>query len=110
MNTPRYTFAAVEPLPEQIVVPHGEPFSISVRLAEGSLWHPRQGQVQLGAQLPVRAPLRDRRYDFELPAQIAAGRLHVSIGDSRHEVRIEPVLRPELTSIVADVTMVPVRV
>jgi len=104
-NTPRYTFAAVESLPDKVVVPHGEPFSISVRLAEGSLWHPAQGQVQLGAQLPVQAPLRDGRYEFELPAQIAAGRLHVSIGDSRHEVKIEPVLRPELTSIVADVAL-----
>ncbi len=104
-NTPRYTFAAIESLPEQIVVPHGEPFTISVRLAEGSLWHPQRGQVQLGAQLPVQASLRDGRYEFELPAQIAASRLHVSIGDSRHDVRIEPVLRPELTAIVADVTL-----
>lgn len=104
-NTPRYTFAAVESLPEKIVVPHGEPFTISIRLAEGSRWRPQHGQVQLGAQLPVEAPLRGGRYDFELPAQIAASRLYVSIGDSRHEVRIEPVLRPELTSIVADVTL-----
>jgi len=105
MNTPRYTFAAVESLPDKIVVPHGEPFSIRVRLADGSLWHPRRGQVQLGTQLPVQSSLRDDRYEFELPGQIAAGRLRVSIGDSRHEVRIEPVLRPELTSIVANVAL-----
>ena len=104
-NTPRYTFAAVESLPEQIVVPHGEPFSISVRLAEGSLWHPQQGQVRLGTQRPVQSTLRDGRYEFELPPQIATNHLHVNIGDSRHEVQIEPVLRPELTSIVADVTL-----
>ena len=29
--TPRYTFAAVEPLPERIVVAHGEPFSLTVQ-------------------------------------------------------------------------------
>src|SRR5580658_9586046 len=31
-TTPRYTFAAVEPLPEQIVVAHGEPFTLALHL------------------------------------------------------------------------------
>ena len=33
-NTPRYTFAAVEPCQAQLVVAHGEPFSLAARLAE----------------------------------------------------------------------------
>ncbi len=33
-GTPRYTFAAVEPLPAEIVVPHGEPFQVAI--ASGS--------------------------------------------------------------------------
>lgn len=104
-STPRYTFAAVEPLPPQIVVPHGEPFRITVRLAAGSLWHPQQGLVQLGTQQAVSSPLRDGQYEFDLPAQIADGRLLVSIGDSRQAVQITPVARPELTSLIANVTL-----
>lgn len=104
-STPRYTFAALEALPREIVVPHGEPFGVGVRLAPGSLWQPRLGRVQLDKQRPVQSPLREGGYRFELPAQIADGRMHVSIGDSRHSSRIKPVLRPELTSIVADVTL-----
>ncbi len=104
-GTPRYTFAAVEPLPTEIVVPHGEPFQVAVRLAADSLWHPRQGQVQLDAQQPVLSPLQDGCYQFELPALIAEGRLRVRIGDARQVVRIKPMLRPELTSIVAEVTL-----
>ena len=104
-ETPRYTFAAVEPLPAEIVVPHGEPFQVAVHLAAGSLWHPRQGWAQLDEQPPVLSSLEDGCYRFELPGQIAEGQLHLSIGDARQVVRIRPVLRPELTAIVAEVTL-----
>ena len=104
-GTPRYTFATLETLPREIVVPHGEPFRVGVRLAAGSLWQPRLGRVQLDGQRPVQSPLQEGGYQFGLPAQIADGRLHVSIGDSRHFSRIKHMLRPELTSIVADVTL-----
>ena len=104
-GTPRYTFASLESLPGEIAVPHGEPFQVVVRLGAGSLWHPRQGRVQLDAQRPVFAPLQDGHYQFELPGQIAEGRLQVSIGDAGQVVRIKPMLRPELTSIVAEATL-----
>jgi hypothetical protein len=102
---PRYTFAALESLPAEIVVPHGEPFALAVRLRPGSLWQPHQGRVQLEVQRPVLALLQDGTYRFELPGQIAEGRLRVSIGDARQTVRIKPMLRPELTSVVAEVTL-----
>jgi len=101
----RYTFAAVKPLPAVIVVPHGEPFEITVQLESGSRWHPPQALAQLGAQSPVRSALQDDCYRFELPGQITEGQLQVSIGDARQVVRIRPMLRPELTSIVAEVTL-----
>lgn len=104
-ETPRYTFAAVEHLPEKIVVAHGEPFAVDVKLQEKSLSHPAQGTAQLGMQQPVEAALSDGRYRFELPQQIAAGQLDVNIGDSQQQVRIEPMLRPELTSVVAEVQL-----
>ena len=31
-DTPRYTFAALEPLPADLVVAHGEPFTVSAKL------------------------------------------------------------------------------
>lgn len=100
-DTPRYTFAAVEPLPERVIVAHGEPFSIAVRLNANTASRPSQGVVQLGEQQPVAATLRDDRYEFELPAQIDAGRLQIRIGDFLQSVRIEPKLRPELNSVAA---------
>lgn len=103
-NTPRYTFANVEPLPERIVVAHGEPFTLTLRLAANSASQPTQGIAQLGER-SVAASLREARYDFELPPQIDPGPLDVRIGDWRGRVQIEPKLRPELTSVVADISL-----
>ena len=104
-DTPRYTFAALEPLPDEIVVPHGEPFLVTVRLASHSRWRPESGQARLGDQPAVHASLAEGAYCFELPAQISDAILLVSIGDSKQVTRITPVLRPELTAISADVTL-----
>jgi hypothetical protein len=104
-DAPRYTFAALEPLPNRLVVAHGEPFSVTANLAGGTIWRPSRGTAHLGDQPPVTALLKDGRYQFELPPQIDAGRLEVRIGDARQRVQIQPTLRPELTSIVAAVTL-----
>ena len=100
-DIPRFTFASFEQLPERLVVAHGEPFTFTARLAAGSLSHPGQGTVQLGAQQPVTAALREGRYEFELPSQIESGRLDVRVGDFRQTIHVDPKLRPELTSIAA---------
>ena len=74
-------------------------------LTSNTVWRPAQGVARLGAQHPVVAPLRDGRYEFELPPQIDPGWLDITIGDATSRVRIEPTLRPELTSVVASVTL-----
>jgi hypothetical protein len=104
-DTPRYTFAAVAPLPGRLVVAHGEPFTVTARLENGTAWRPARGLAQLGHQAPVAAKLVDGRYEFELPPQIEPGVLTVRVGDARRVVRVEPTLRPELTSVVADVAL-----
>jgi hypothetical protein len=101
----RYTFTRVEPLPERIVVAHGEPFEVKVRLAEASSWQPKDGEIRLDGQEWVTAALQDGEYRFALPQQIAAARLSVRIGDVRERILVEPTLRPELTSIVARVAL-----
>jgi hypothetical protein len=104
-NSPRYTFAALEPLRSRMVVAHGEPFTVTARLAEDTVWHPARGEAQLETQTPVAAQLRDGRYEFELPSQIDPGWLTVRIGDAWQKVYVEPTIRPELTSLVAGVTL-----
>src|SRR5439155_3844309 len=73
-DTPRYTFAMVEDLPDRLVVAHVEPFSLTIRLAEQTVSRPQSGDVRIGAQPSVVAGLADGRYEFELPSQIDAAR------------------------------------
>lgn len=105
MATPRYTFAAVEPLPSQIVVAHGEPFALPVHLAAKTVTKPHEGSAQIGTQQPVAALLAGNSYQFNLPAQIAPQTIDVRIGDWRQRTHVEPMARPELTSAVAEITL-----
>jgi hypothetical protein len=104
-DVPRYTFAAVEALPARWVVPHGEPFTLAVRLDASSAWHPAQGVAWLGALPRVTARRDGGSYRFMLPPLIEPRWLEIRIGDARRRLRIDPALRPELTSVVADVTL-----
>ncbi len=102
---PRYTFAVVSTLPERVVVPHGEAFTLTTKLDSNALWKPEQGVLRLGEQAPIVARLVDGVYQFDIPAQIENSPLSLAIGDVRQNVKLEPVLRPELTGVVADIKL-----
>ena len=104
-DTPRYTFTSIEQVSNHLVVAHGEPFTVAVKLAGNTVWRPDQGEVQLGGQRPVAAKLREGRYEFELPGQIDDGWLSIRIGDLSQRIQVQPMMRPELASIGADVAL-----
>ena len=92
-------------MPGRLVVPHGEPFTIAVRLRPGSAWRPPR-ESPGSASKPRRGPAR------EGPVRVrAAGTDRRRAGSrsrsatAQRRLRIEPTLRPELTSVVADVTL-----
>jgi len=104
-STPRYTFTALEALPQRIVVPHGEPLAISLRLEEDSPWRPATGVGRLGAQTPVEASLAGEQYEFAFPPQLEGAPLEVKIGDALASAFVEPMLRPELSAVGAEATL-----
>ncbi len=104
-NTPRYTFTMVEKLPTQLFVAHGEPFEFKVKLADQTVSHPSHGIVQPGIQRPIKSLLTGNEYVFTLPPQIDTSELKIKIGDFAQQIQIEPVLRPELSSFLADVEL-----
>ena len=70
-NTPRYTFAALEPLRSRMVVAHGEPFTVTARSGRGYGLEPGQGRGPARRSdtgnrpasrrpIRVRAPVADR--------------------------------------------------
>jgi hypothetical protein len=95
----------IEPLPDQLVVAHGEPFTLTVRLAENTVWRPTQAEVRIGVQQPVAASLADGVYALELPPQIDTGWLDLRVGDFTQRLRLEPTLRPELKGIAAEIAL-----
>ncbi len=103
--TPRYTFAAVDKLPDPVVVAHGEPISLAVHLAQQTITKPGEAFARVDERASVAAPLREGSYAFDLPPQIAPAALQLAVGDWRQRVRIEPMARPELTSVTAQVSL-----
>ncbi len=104
-DTPRYTFAAIEPLPERLVVPHGESFEVSIALDQATQWKPSQAEVRLSGHTSEQASLENEGYRFQLPGQIEDTQLQVKVGDFSGQTAIEPKLRPELSSISAEVKL-----
>ncbi|MCH5374378.1 MAG: hypothetical protein JJ992_10395, partial [Planctomycetes bacterium] len=104
-DIPRYTFASIEPLPERMVVPHGEPFDLSITLQASSRWKPETAVVNLAGRAKQEARLADDRYDFSLPGQIQPLSLGLRVGDYRGQLHVEPTLRPELESLEATIAL-----
>ncbi len=105
-DTPRYTFARFDPLPQRLIVPHGEPLELVVRLSETTRRYPLNGYLQIGRGEPQRAEMQSAaQYAFSLPPLVQPSDLWVRIGDAIQRLRIEPTLRPELTAIEAQVSL-----
>jgi len=97
LATPRYTFASLEPFPDHVIVPHGEPFNVAVKLRERSEWRPNRARGQLGTQAPVTTLLGPAAsYAFDFPPQLAPAPLEIKVGDAWIHSRVEPMTRPEL--------------
>ncbi len=101
----RFTFAQIEPLAERQVVAYGEPFSIVVKPAAGSVWRPATASAQWNGEAPVRAALVDDQYRLEFAGRVASGRINISIGDAYASMEVEPMHRPEIETIAAKVEL-----
>ncbi len=104
-STPRYTFTAVQPLPDSIVVPHGEPFTVIAKLNADSRWHPRKAAPNSAnnPQSPPRSTTTNTPSNFRRKSNPALYNFPSAIGPAA--VLIDPQLRPELTSIVAQIKL-----
>ena len=101
----RYTFTRIAGLPERLVVPQGEPSDLAVTLAADTRSRPRLGTARITGQPPLTAVRQDDTYAFNLPPQLAPAALAVSVGDVRRRIAVEPMLRPEITAVTAEVVL-----
>lgn len=101
----RYTFARLEPVPERLVVPYAEPFPLNPGLAGTAEWRPGAATVRLPGRTRLSAPLREDRYEFAIPPQKETGSLALRVGDAKERILVEPLPRPELAVLEAEVRL-----
>ena len=103
-KTERYTFTKLDHPPYYWAVAYGEAFEITLRLTKESEQRPAAAIARYGLQPEVGTHLENGSYHFMFPGQQDPGTLVFKIGDLRHEVRVEPVPRPSVESVIAVVT------
>lgn len=101
----RYTFAQLEPVPATLVVPLAESFTLAPSLREETEWRPREGNLRLPGSTRLFALREEDRYVFAIPPQKEPGRLSLRIGDARESIAVDPLPRPELASLEAEVRL-----
>ncbi len=105
-NVDRYTFAQIDQLPAEIVVPHGEEFSLKAKLGQATRWSPKTGTAKSSAtRAAITTDLKDGEYEFLIPAQTRESQVNVRIGDVRESVRVQTATRPELKEMQASIQL-----
>ena len=102
-KTPRYTFTQLKPLPERLVVAQGEPFSLSLELAEGTKQQPESAAVTVGGDMPMTARRDGHAYPFRFNGMLTSQNLSFSAGDAHPAMRIDPLPRPAIARIDGEV-------
>ncbi len=103
-KTERYTFTKLENPPIYQAVAFGEAFELTLLLARESEQRPPSASANLGSQPGVECLLENGAYHFVFPGQQEKGTILFRIGDLRHQLTVEPLLRPSTEGIRALVT------
>jgi hypothetical protein len=102
-DTARYTFTVLETPPASLAVPFGETFDITLKLHRDSENRPSSGTARYGLQPEISAKRKSDVYNFSFPGQQEPGTIVFHVGDARHEIRIEPTLRPVAEKVSATI-------
>ncbi|MFN9233568.1 MAG: hypothetical protein ACK6D4_02865, partial [Planctomyces sp.] len=101
---PRYTFATVQPVPQSLVLPHGEDVQFQLRLQPASRWRPSQASAAVSGR-QLAAALDANQYSFSLPGRTQQDLLQLRVGDWTGQIDLQVAERPELKSAGALVTL-----
>lgn len=102
---PRYTFIALENIPPQLVVPHGEPFELVAKVNYRSFWKPARASGRFELQTKLSAPVKNGQVKLTIPGQTQNGSLRVRLGDATHTIAVKPLHRPALKQLAANVML-----
>jgi hypothetical protein len=104
-HVPRYTLVTLEGLPTELIVPHGEPFSVAAAVHYRSFWKPRRA-LALWPRLPaVESGVQDGQVRLQIPGKMENGVLEVRVGDARAGLKVRPTYRPSLQELAAHIQL-----
>ncbi len=105
-NTERYTFARIQELPDPLVVPLAESFTLPVGVRRDAKWEPEKATAEIDGQPMVSATVLHEPGDgllnyaeLNFPPQKKDSEIFVKVGDVRKTITVQPRPRPELTSL-----------
>ncbi len=102
----RYTFAQIDQLPEQMIVPQGEEFSLKAKLNSSTRWSPETGVAKSSTfREPITSKLKSGEYEFTVPPQNGKSQVSLRIGDVRESINIRTATRPELKEMQASIRL-----
>ena len=101
----RYTFTTVETLPDDLYIPHGEPFELAVGLLPDAEWKPETATARIERQEKLAAQVQEAKALFKFPGQTRNGTLSLRFGDYLKDIAVHPLHRPELKELAARVTL-----
>lgn len=101
---PRYTLVQLD-LPERVIVPHGENFTMNGTVKFRSFWKPSRVTARFENQDAIASKVNGNKIVFQVPAQIQDGKLRVELGDAAREVAVLPTYRPAMKEISASIQL-----
>ncbi|MCX7872367.1 MAG: hypothetical protein N2487_03695 [Verrucomicrobiae bacterium] len=101
----RFTFVNIEGLPNKLFVPHGEPFEIECGIKHHPLWKPAKASCIYNDQYHQKGIISENKVVFKIPGVTQKGNLKIRIGDISRQMEVEPVYRPQLKQLLADVEL-----
>jgi hypothetical protein len=105
-DTERYTFAQLQQLPNELVVPYAEDYDLAVPMKKNSPWIPKEGRAEIVGQKTLTSKhKKSEGYRFKLPPQTEDRNVKIHIGDAYSTVFVKPTARPELTEVKASVAL-----
>jgi hypothetical protein len=104
-NIPRFTLVTLEGLPKEMIVPHGETFSVAANVQYRSFWKPHHASALWPRQLAVEGGVQDGQVRLQVPGKVETGILEVRVGDARAAVKIQPTYRPALQELAAHIQL-----
>lgn len=103
VDTPRFTFVTLSDLPEELIVQHGDEFTVRGKVEYHGFWKPSVGRVKFAEQAELEIPVADEKIVARVEGQTIEGGLRIRVGDAEAVVQIRPTHPPVLGKLQADV-------